>query len=74
MRQVPNTPTQLRHVVLLQRYAIDQRKIERELDWTPAHTFEQGLRETVQWYLANEWWWGPLRAQDATVRRGLERT
>jgi len=56
-----------------QRYAIDQTKIDRELDWTPAHTFEGGLRSTVEWYLANEWWWGPLRANDATVRRGLER-
>ena len=33
------------------RYAIDASKIERELGWTPAHTFEKGLRETVQWYL-----------------------
>lgn len=56
-----------------QRYAIDQRKIEAELGWTPAHTFEQGLRSTVEWYLASEWWWGPLRDGDATVRRGLER-
>jgi len=33
------------------RYAIDARKIERELGWTPAYTFERGLRETVRWYL-----------------------
>ena len=33
------------------RYAIDATKIERELGWKPAHTFEQGMRETVQWYL-----------------------
>ena len=38
------------------RYAIDAAKIERELGWTPAHTFERGLRETVQWYLANQAW------------------
>ncbi|MEM1333637.1 MAG: GDP-mannose 4,6-dehydratase, partial [Actinomycetota bacterium] len=57
-----------------QRYAIDQTKIERELDWTPGHTFEDGLRSTVQWYLDNDWWWRPLRDRDATVRRGLERT
>ena len=38
------------------RYAIDAGKIERELGWTPAHTFENGIRETVQWYLANQAW------------------
>ena len=38
------------------RYAIDARKIERELGWTPAETFETGIRKTVQWYLANEDW------------------
>ncbi len=38
------------------RYAIDARKIERELDWRPDHTFEQGIRATVQWYLAHETW------------------
>ncbi|MGD9858623.1 MAG: dTDP-glucose 4,6-dehydratase [Marinobacterium sp.] len=39
------------------RYAIDASKIERELGWVPAHTFEQGLRETVIWYLNNRNWW-----------------
>ncbi len=38
------------------RYAIDAGKIERELGWTPAHTFARGLRETVQWYLDNQAW------------------
>jgi dTDP-glucose 4,6-dehydratase len=38
------------------RYAIDPAHIERELGWKPAHSFEKGLRETVQWYLANGWW------------------
>jgi len=38
------------------RYAIDASKIEKELGWTPAHTFETGIRETVQWYLANQAW------------------
>ena len=39
-----------------QRYAIDARKIERELDWKPAETFETGIRKTVQWYLDNQEW------------------
>jgi dTDP-glucose 4,6-dehydratase len=38
------------------RYAIDARKIERELGWRPAETFESGLRKTVQWYLDNPDW------------------
>lgn len=38
------------------RYAINPAKIERELGWQPRHTFESGLRETVQWYLANRDW------------------
>jgi dTDP-glucose 4,6-dehydratase len=38
------------------RYAIDARKIERELGWRPAETFESGLRKTVQWYLDNPGW------------------
>jgi dTDP-glucose 4,6-dehydratase len=38
------------------RYAIDATKIQRELGWTPAHKFEQGIRETIRWYLDNQVW------------------
>ncbi|WP_454732107.1 MULTISPECIES: dTDP-glucose 4,6-dehydratase [Cupriavidus] len=38
------------------RYAIDARKLERELGWKPAETFESGLRKTVRWYLDNQAW------------------
>jgi len=38
------------------RYAIDARKIERELGWRPQETFETGLRKTVQWYLDHQDW------------------
>ena len=38
------------------RYAIDASKIERELGWKPAETFETGIRKTVQWYLDNPKW------------------
>jgi dTDP-glucose 4,6-dehydratase len=38
------------------RYAIDATKIERELGWRPAETFESGIRKTVQWYLDHESW------------------
>lgn len=39
------------------RYAIDARKIEHELGWTPVESFETGLQKTVQWYLDNRSWW-----------------
>ena len=38
------------------RYAMDARKIERELGWKPKETFESGIRKTVRWYLENEAW------------------
>lgn len=38
------------------RYAIDARKLEAELGWKPAETFESGIRKTVAWYLANQDW------------------
>ena len=38
------------------RYAIDARKIEQELAWRPAETFESGIRKTVQWYLSHQDW------------------
>ena len=38
------------------RYAIDASRIEKELGWVPAHKFEQGIRETVRWYVDNQAW------------------
>ncbi len=38
------------------RYAIDASKLQRELDWSPSHTFEEGLSSTVKWYVDNEAW------------------
>ena len=38
------------------RYAIDASKINRELGWKPSVTFEEGLSQTIDWYLANETW------------------
>lgn len=40
------------------RYAIDARKLERELGWKPTETFESGIRKTVEWYLENQTWVG----------------
>ena len=42
------------------RYAIDARKIETELNWRPAETFETGIRKTVEWYLDNQDWVGQV--------------
>ena len=38
------------------RYAIDATKIKQDLGWVPAYTFESGIRETIDWYLANQEW------------------
>lgn len=43
------------------RYAIDPTKIETELGWRAQETFASGIERTVDWYLANEAWWRPLR-------------
>jgi len=42
------------------RYAIDSSKAQRDLGWSPRHRPHQGIRETVQWYVANPQWWKPL--------------
>ena len=39
------------------RYAIDNTKITTELGWAPKYTFEEGMKETIQWYLDNKKWW-----------------
>jgi dTDP-glucose 4,6-dehydratase len=39
------------------RYAIDSSKIQRELGWQPSYTFEQGIVETIKWYMNNQTWW-----------------
>ena len=46
------------------RYAIDARKIERELGWKPLETFETGIRKTVQWYLDNSDWVSHVQSGD----------
>lgn len=54
------------------RYAIDASKIRSDLDWTPSVTFEQGIEQTVAWYLENQdWWQNILDARYATQRLGV---
>jgi dTDP-glucose 4,6-dehydratase len=43
------------------RYAIDTSHIGAELGWRPSISFDDGIRATVEWYLANEAWWRPIR-------------
>ena len=46
------------------RYAINSTKLQTELGWTPSVTVQQGLRLTVEWFLANEDWWKPLLSEE----------
>ncbi|HEY3091645.1 MAG TPA: dTDP-glucose 4,6-dehydratase [Vicinamibacterales bacterium] len=57
IRPVPDRPGHDR------RYCLDTTKL-RSLGWTPQVPFEQGLRETIEWYRANQWWWRPIKEQD----------
>ena len=43
------------------RHAVDWTKIRLRLGWAPKRAFDDGLRETVEWYRANEWWWKPIK-------------
>ena len=52
------------------RYAIDARKLERELGWKPAETFQSGIRKTVQWYLDHPDW--VARVQSGAYRDWLD--
>ena len=51
------------------RYAIDPARIRDELGWRPSVTVEEGLRRTVEWYLANEDWWRPLLERQGVGER-----
>lgn len=53
------------------RYAIDASKLETELGWEAQENFETGIEKTVRWYLANRWWWEPLRNGYNGRRLGL---
>ncbi|BBF81375.1 dTDP-glucose 4,6-dehydratase [Asticcacaulis excentricus] len=53
------------------RYAIDATKLETELGWKARENFDTGIRKTVEWYLENEHWWGPLRGEYTGERLGV---
>ena len=49
------------------RYALDSRKIKRELGWKPEHKFEYWLKRVVKWYVDNEAWWRPLKKRAESI-------
>ena len=53
------------------RYAVNSDKLTTRLGWKPAYDLESGLRQTVEWYLGNKGWWGPLVEQKTLTRIGL---
>lgn len=53
------------------RYAIDATRSRQELGWAPRRTFEDGLRQTVDWYLSHAPWWRTRLNRDGAGRRGL---
>ena len=44
------------------RYTVDWTKIQKELGWEPKFTFEEGLKNTIEWFQENEWWWKPIKS------------
>jgi len=49
------------------RYSLDTSKL-RALGWSPQAVFDEGLRETADWYRQNEWWWRPIKEQDPAFK------
>ena len=50
------------------RYAIDSSKLQHELGWRPTVTFDEGLAQTIDWYIDHDSWWRPI--QDGTYAGG----
>ena len=49
------------------RYCLDTTKL-RSLGWSPQVPFGDGLRETIEWYRSNQWWWRPIKEQDPNFK------
>jgi dTDP-glucose 4,6-dehydratase len=61
IKRVPDRPGHDR------RYCLDTTKL-RSVGWEPQMNFEEGLRDTIQWYRANEWWWRPIKENDPAFK------
>lgn len=44
------------------RYLLDSTKLRTQLGWIPRYSFEEGMAQTVQWYVDNAWWWKPIKS------------
>ena len=53
------------------RYALDNTKIRREVDWRPKVSFEEGIKKTIEWYRQNTWWWKPLKERLERESKGF---
>jgi dTDP-glucose 4,6-dehydratase len=53
------------------RYSVSTNKL-RSMGWAPQVDFEQGLRETVDWYQKNDWWWRPVKERDPEYKAYIE--
>ncbi len=53
------------------RYSLGTAKLQG-MGWQPEVPFEEGLRETVAWYQANEWWWRPIKERDPAYKAYIE--
>ena len=53
------------------RYSVSTRKLQ-SMGWRPLVAFEEGLRETVEWYTRNEWWWRPVKERDPEYKAYME--
>jgi len=53
------------------RYALDNRKIRKEVGWKPRVNFEEGIKRTIEWYRQNEWWWRPLKERLERESKGF---
>jgi dTDP-glucose 4,6-dehydratase len=53
------------------RYCLDTTKL-RAAGWTPQVPFEAGLQQTIEWYRDNEWWWRPIKEQDASYKAYIQ--
>jgi dTDP-glucose 4,6-dehydratase len=49
------------------RYCLDTTKL-RSVGWSPQIAFAAGLRDTLEWYRANQWWWRPIKEQDSNFK------
>lgn len=53
------------------RYALDNSKIRKHIGWKPRTKFEDGIKQTIEWYKSNEWWWRRLKNKLTNESRGF---